>query len=220
MSANPSESRSGYLKGKSACVQTHVYTCGMKTLPHEPVVVPGPEPTEDQLAWLGLALSPGLGPRRILEAMRGVESPSDVFRISLTELEGLHMPASAAQFVFDGKARLAAKEEWARVVEQGATILTYGCADYPDRLKEIYDPPPVLWIRGVVSLLARPAIAIVGTRHPSPYGSGIAEMLARDLSVRRLLVVSGMARGIDTCAHKGALAARRPTVAVWARAST
>src|SRR5260370_1885798 len=63
--------------------------------------------------------------------------------------------------------------------------------------------------------MARPAIAIVGTRHPSPYGSGVAEMLARDLAARRLLVVSGMARGIDTCAHKGSLAARMPTVAVW-----
>jgi DNA processing protein len=63
-------------------------------------------------------------------------------------------------------------------------------------------------------LLARPSIAVVGTRRPTPYGSGIAEMLARDLAARHLLIVSGMARGIDTCAHKGALAARMPTVAV------
>jgi len=73
----------------------------------------------------------------------------------------------------------------------------------------------VLWVRGPVRLLSRPAIAIVGTRHPSPYGSGIAELLARDLAVRRLLIVSGMARGIDSFAHKGALSARMPTVAVW-----
>ena len=73
----------------------------------------------------------------------------------------------------------------------------FGCAEYPERLKEIYDPPPVLWVRGDVSLLSRPSIAVVGTRHPTPYGSGVAEMLARDLAVRRLLIVSGMARGID-----------------------
>jgi DNA processing protein len=73
----------------------------------------------------------------------------------------------------------------------------------------------VLWVRGDVQLLSRPSIAIVGTRHPTPYGSGVAEMLARDLAVRRLLVVSGMARGIDSCAHRGALAARMPTLAVW-----
>lgn len=170
---------------------------------------------EDRLAWLALALTPGLGPRRILEAMREVDAASRIFSLTLTELEGLRLPAMAAQFIFDGKARQAAEEEWARVTAQGATVVTFGCAEYPERLKEIYDPPPVLWVRGEVGLLARPSIAVVGTRHPSPYGSGVAEKLARDLAVRRLLIVSGMARGIDTCAHKGALAARMPTVAVW-----
>jgi DNA processing protein len=170
---------------------------------------------EDRLAWLALALTPSLGPKRILDAMKEVRSASRLFALTLTELEGLRFPAEAAQFIFDGKARQAAEEEWERVAAQGATVLSYGCPDYPERLREIYDPPPVLWVRGDVNLLNRPSIAIVGTRHPSPYGSGIAEMLARDLSARRLLVVSGMARGIDTCAHKGALAARMPTVAVW-----
>jgi DNA processing protein len=173
------------------------------------------QPEDDRLAWLALALSPALGPKRILVAIKELDAPSQLFALSLTELEGLRFPAETAQFIFDGKARLVAEEEWARVTAQGATILSYDCAAYPERLKEIYDPPPVLWVRGDASLLARPSIAVVGTRHPSPYGSGVAEMLARDLAVRRLLIVSGMARGIDTCAHKGALAARMPTVAVW-----
>jgi DNA processing protein len=176
---------------------------------------------EDRLAWLALALSPGLGPKRILDAMKLVGAAGKngaagrIFELTLTELEGLRLPAQAAQFIFDGKARAAAEDESARVAAQGATVVTLGCAEYPERLKEIYDPPPVLWVRGPASLLARPSIAVVGTRHPSPYGSGIAEMLARDLAVRKLLIVSGMARGIDTCAHKGALAARTATVAVW-----
>jgi DNA processing protein len=97
----------------------------------------------------------------------------------------------------------------------GATLLSFGCAENPERLKEIYDPPPVLWVRGDVGLLGQPSIAVVGTRHPTPYGSGIAELLSRDLAARRLLIVSGMARGIDSCAHRGALAERMPTVAVW-----
>jgi DNA processing protein len=170
---------------------------------------------EDLLAWLAMVMSPGLGPKRILDARRELRSPSQLFELSLTDLEGLRFHAETSHFIFDGKARLAAEEEWARVSAQGATVLSYDCRAYPERLKEIYDPPPVLWVRGDTSLLARPSIAIVGTRHPSPYGSGVAEMLARDLAVRRLLIVSGMARGIDTCAHKGALAARMPTVAVW-----
>jgi DNA processing protein len=170
---------------------------------------------ENRLAWLALALAPGLGPKRILDAMRELESASQIFTLPLTALEGLKFPAEAAQFIFDGKARRAAEEEWTRVTAQGATITSYSCAEYPERLREIYDPPPVLWVRGDVKLLSRPAIAVVGTRHPTPYGSGVAEMLARDLAARRLLIVSGMARGIDSYAHKGALAARMPTVAVW-----
>jgi len=170
---------------------------------------------EDRLAWLALVLSPGLGPRRILDAVRGIETASRIFELTLTELEGLKFPAEAAQFIFDGKARRAAEEEWARIAAQGATVVSYACQEYPERLREIYDPPPVLWVRGDVKLLSRPSIAVVGTRHPTPYGTGMAEMLSRDLAARRLLIVSGMARGIDACAHKGALAARMPTVAVW-----
>ena len=170
---------------------------------------------DDQLAWLALALSPGLGPKRILDAVRELEAPGQIFTMPLTALEGLRFPAAAAQFIFDGKARAAAEAELASVAAQGASVVSFGCAEYPERLKEIYDPPPVLWVRGDARLLSRPAIAVVGTRHPTPYGMGIAEMLSRDLAARRLLIVSGMARGIDSCAHRGALAARMPTVAVW-----
>ena len=170
---------------------------------------------ENRLAWLALVLTPGLGPKRIMEAMRGLKVPKQLFELTLTSLEGLRFPAHSAQFVFDGKARQAAEDEWARVAAHGASLVTFSCAAYPERLKEIYDPPPVLWVRGDAGLLSRPAIAVVGTRHPSPYGSGIAEMLSRDLAARRLLIVSGMARGIDSCAHRGALVAGMPTVAVW-----
>lgn len=170
---------------------------------------------ETRLAWLALAMSPGLGPKRIAEAMRQVEAPIDILSLPLTMLESLRFPPQAAQFVFDGKARTTAEAELKRAAAENATIISFDCPEYPERLKEIFDPPPVLWIRGDVKQLTRPTIAVVGTRHPTPYGSGIAEMLSRDLAARNLLIVSGMARGIDTCAHKGALAARMPTVAVW-----
>src|ERR1017187_6417991 len=187
----------------------------MMILPDEKISATSASLDEERLAWLALTLAPGLGPKRILDAVKQLATPSEIFRLPLTSLEALRLPAHTAQFIFEGNARQAAEEEWARVSAQGATIITLGCPEYPERLKEIHDPPPVLWLRGAPELLARPSIAIVGTRHPSPYGSGIAEMLARDLAVRRLVIVSGMARGIDTCAHKGALAARMPTVAVW-----
>ncbi|WP_348260670.1 DNA-processing protein DprA [Telmatobacter sp. DSM 110680] len=170
---------------------------------------------ENRLGMLALTLTPNLGPKRVLDAVAQLRIPGQIFELTLTELEGLRLPADAAQFIFDGKARRAADEEWGKIIQCGATILTSWCSNYPERLKEIYDPPPVLWVRGDIGLLSRPSIGVVGTRHPSPYGTGVAEMLSRDLAAHRLTIVSGMARGIDTCAHKGALVARTPTIAVW-----
>jgi DNA processing protein len=161
-----------------------------------------------RLAWLALVLTPGMGATRTQKAMRRLGEPERLFEASLTELEGLGLPAESAQFCFAGRARKAAEEEMNRVLEAGGTILTPSDETYPERLGEIYDPPAVLWIRGDVMQLARPGIAVVGTRHPSTYGSAMAEMLARDLAVRRLVIFSGMARGVDTAAHKGALEAR------------
>src|SRR5258707_1122048 len=90
---------------------------------------------EDRLAWLALALSPGLGPKRILDARKELQSPSQLFELSLTDLEGLRFPAQTAHFIFDGKARRAAEEEWARVTAQSAPVLSYHCPAYPERIE-------------------------------------------------------------------------------------
>jgi DNA processing protein len=173
-----------------------------------------------RLAWMALALTPEMGPTRIARAMArlgadGGEGAERLFEASLTELEGLGMPARAAQYVADGRARAAAENEAKRIAEAGGIFLTREEAAYPERLLEIYDPPAVLWVRGDVALLARPGIAVVGTRQPTPYGVGMAEMLSRDLAHRRMTILSGMARGVDSAAHKGALDAGGKTVAVW-----
>ncbi len=168
-----------------------------------------------RLAWMALALTPGLGPRRILQAVDRVGSAEAVVRLPLTALEAQPFPAPAVQFLADGQAWKAAQQEAERLREMGADFLTYEDEAYPERLREIFDPPPVLWTRGDVRLLAKPGIAVVGTRHPSPYGSGMAELLSRDLATRGLLVISGMARGIDAFAHRGAIQAKQPTVAIW-----
>jgi DNA processing protein len=170
---------------------------------------------EARLGWLAMALTPGMGPTRIGKAVTALGAAEYLFEASLTELEMSGMPVSAVQFIFEGKAREAAEAEMKRVAEAGGSILTPDDAAYPERLLEIYDPPAVLWIRGDADLLARPGIAVVGTRQPSPYGAGMAELLSRDLANRRLVILSGMARGVDTAAHKGAIAAGGKTVAVW-----
>ncbi|WP_158750716.1 DNA-processing protein DprA [Acidobacterium sp. S8] len=169
----------------------------------------------ERLAWLALVLTPGLGPRRILRAVREAGSAEAILGLPLTGLEALQFPAQAVQFIADGQALRAANDELEAMQKSGAAFLTYSDPDYPERLREIFDAPVLLWVRGDVSLLAKAAIAVVGTRHPSPYGSGMAEMLSRDLAGRGVVILSGMARGVDTAAHKGALAAKGKTVAVW-----
>ena len=169
----------------------------------------------DRLAWMSLILSPGMGATRTLRAMAKMIQPRELLTASLTELESVGLPAAAAQFVFDGRARTAAETEIRRVDEAGASFLTYDDVAYPERLREIYDPPVVLWVRGEVKLLSQPGIAVVGTRRPSPYGAGMAQLLSRDLAGRGVVILSGMARGVDTEAHKGALEAGGRTVAVW-----
>ena len=170
---------------------------------------------EARLAWLALVLTPRMGPTRCGRAVQRLGAAERMFSASLTELESTGMPAEAAQFCYDGRARAAALDEAQRLAEAGASFVTPEDDDYPQRLLEIYDPPPVLWVRGNASLLNRAGIAVVGTRHPTPYGAGMAEMLSRDLARRGVVILSGMARGVDTCAHKGALEAGGTTIAVW-----
>ncbi len=168
-----------------------------------------------KLGWMALVLTPGMGAIRSMKTAERLGGAAGVFRASLTELEAVGMPAASAQFMADGRGLKAAESEVKRVSEAGGSFLTPEDGAYPERLREIYDPPAVLWIRGRVEGLGRAGIAVVGTRQPSPYGAGMAELLARDLANRRLAIFSGMARGVDTAAHKGALDAGGTTVAVW-----
>ncbi len=170
---------------------------------------------ESQLGWLALALAPGMGPTRTLRAVRRLGAAERLWGASLTELKGAGLTAAAAQFCFDGRGRRSAEEEIRRVHEQAAVLITPDMDAYPGPLLEIYDPPSILWVRGNVDALSRPGIGVVGTRHPTPYGAGMAEMLSRDLARRGLAIFSGMARGVDTAAHKGALGGGGVTVAVW-----
>jgi DNA processing protein len=161
------------------------------------------------LSWLALQLTPGLGARLTGKLLRQFGSPEEVFRASLTELEACRLPAAAAQAVHSRDAFRDAEKELAEVRRLGCHLLHWEETAYPRRLLEIYDPPPLLYVRGDVAVLARHALAMVGTRRPTPYGNQIAERLAKDLAERGLVIVSGLARGIDSSAHRGACAAAR-----------
>ena len=168
-----------------------------------------------QLQWLALSQTPGVGAgrgRRLVESFGGIDR---LFAASLTALEAAGLAAAAAQSIALGKSLELAAEEMDRAKELGARVIVPGDAEYPRRLLEIYDPPLVLYLKGDAEVIDKPGIAIVGTRHPTPYGTGMAERLACDLAVRGLIVFSGMARGVDTAAHRGALSAHGRTVAIW-----
>ncbi len=170
---------------------------------------------ERQWQWLALSLTPQLGPtrgRRLVEHFGDIDR---VFRASLTELEASGIPAASAQSVALGKSYELAENEFVKTAEAGAKIVAIGDAEYPQRLMEIYDPPLALRVRGDVSILSKPGIAVVGTRHPTPYGLGMSERLSCDLAARGLILFSGLARGVDTAAHRGAVNARGKTVAVF-----
>jgi DNA processing protein len=165
--------------------------------------------------WLALSLAPGVGPTRVKRLLEYFGDVEQVFRASLTELEAAGLPAASAQSLALGASMQLADEELAKVHAAGATLLVPDDPAYPRQLLEIYDPPAVLRVRGDVQALSRPGIAIVGTRHPTPYGLGMAERLACDLAARGLIIFSGMARGVDSAAHRGAVNAKAKTVAVF-----
>jgi len=168
-----------------------------------------------QIAWLALTLTPGLGPtraRRLVEFFGNVEG---VLNASLTELEAAGLPATAAQSLGTGRSIELAHDELAKAAAGEISLIALDDGEYPTRLRQIYDPPLVLYVRGNVEALAKPGIAVIGTRHPTPYGTGMAERLACDLASRGLVIFSGLARGVDTAAHRGAISAKGKTVAVF-----
>ena len=167
------------------------------------------------LEWLAISLTSGLGPTKSRKLVEHFGSAEAVFHASLTELESTGIQAISAQSIATGKSAEMAREEIARAAAAGVTVLSCEDVCYPSRLKEIYDPPLVLYVRGNPEVLLQPGIAMVGTRHPTPYGSGMAERLACDLASQGLVIISGMARGVDTASHRGAITAKGKTVAVF-----
>jgi DNA processing protein len=181
-------------------------------LPNATAVSPS---TTHILEWLALSLTPGLGPTKARKLVEHFGNAEAVFHASLTELESTGIKAVSAQSIATGKSAELGREEFSQAAAASVTLVSPEDSCYPPRLREIYDPPLVLYVRGNAEVLSKPGIAMVGTRHPTPYGSGMAERLACDLAGQGLVIISGMARGVDTASHRGAITAKGKTIAVF-----
>jgi DNA processing protein len=167
------------------------------------------------LSWLALALTSGLASRLSARLLRKFGSPDGVFRASLPQLESCHLPAQVAQSLIKKEAfKRAAKElDGVRKIA-GCSLLNWTEPAYPQTLLQIYDPPVLLYVRGDPQVLNLPSLSIVGTRRPTLYGTQMAQRLGRDLAARGLVIVSGMARGIDAIGHQGAMDANGRAIGV------
>lgn len=169
----------------------------------------------ETLHWLALVLTPGLGARKTVDLIEAYRSVEALFRATASELRGCGLSASAAQAIASGCAFDTAIRLQERMRAEQIGLFTIRDAVYPKLLRHIFDPPVCLFYRGSTECLEQTAVAMVGTRRPTVYGTTVADRFAREFAQAGACVVSGMAKGIDTAAHKGALEGGGPTIAVF-----
>ncbi|MCL6614511.1 MAG: DNA-processing protein DprA [Firmicutes bacterium] len=164
--------------------------------------------------WIALNKVPGIGPKRFGQLIQCFGSARAAWEASPEALAAAGIGPRAAETLVEARRRIAPEEEMARVVREGVGVLALYLPGYPRLLAKIPDPPPVLFVRGKIGPEDEAAVAVVGTRNPTPTGRFTAERLAGDLARQGVTIVSGMARGIDTAAHRGAIEAGGRTIAV------
>ena len=154
---------------------------------------------EDRLSWLRLIRSRKVGVATFFRML----AEHGTAQAALAALPAVAAEAGIANY--EPCSIKAARAELAAGVRAGARLLCYGAPDYPRSLADLTDAPPLLWARGRAELLERPTVAVVGARNASSLGLRMARKLAADLAAEGIVVVSGLARGIDAAAHEGAL---------------
>ncbi|MGZ3514075.1 MAG: DNA-processing protein DprA [Thermodesulfobacteriota bacterium] len=170
---------------------------------------------EDVSYWLALSLTPGLGSVLIKRLLDRFRTPEAVFRASVRELSGIEgLGEKVVGEIRNGPQEKIVERELSLLQRVEGKVVTLKDDDYPKRLKDIYDPPALLYVRGELRREDELAVAIVGSRKTAPYGRWMTEKIGEDLARHGVTVVSGMARGIDSLAHKGAIQGGGRTIAV------
>jgi len=165
--------------------------------------------------WIALNMTPGVGPRVTARLLEHFGSAEAIFDASRRDLALLRLTPETIESIANRELHERAEAEIDRVRKLGGDILVLDDGVYPTLLRETYDPPVVLYVKGAWSeCFDRPCVAIVGSRRCSTYGQNAALMLSRELAQRGVTIISGMARGIDASAHRGTLEAGGHTVGV------
>lgn len=173
--------------------------------------------TREERDSLALHIVPGIGPKLTAALLRRFGSAAGVLAASSAELQEIrHLQPAVADMLKKSIAAGDVDAELALMAKHQVRLVSLGSPDYPDALAAIDVPPRFLYVRGTLEPRDAHAIAIVGSRHCTSYGRRIAERLAADMARAGFTVVSGLARGIDGCAHRGALEAKGRTIAVLA----
>ncbi len=166
-------------------------------------------------ACIALNMVPGLGPvrlRRLLDRFGSADAVLSAKQADLARTEGVGPEVSEAIARWQEHADLDAEQQ--RIADLGAHVLTWDSPEYPRLLREIHDPPIALYVLGSVTERDNHSVGVVGSRHATHYGLETAKKLSYQMAYAGLTVISGLARGIDTAAHQGALAAKGRTIAV------
>ncbi len=171
---------------------------------------------EDLKYWIALSAIPQLGTARFRRLESYFGSLEHAWRASLSQLRDAGLDSRTAQEIVAGRDRLDPDDGMESLVRAGVTAVNWNVDGYPPRLKQISDPPPVLYYIGDIRPEDECAVAIVGTRHPTAYGRKAAAILSRDLASAGITVVSGLALGIDGVAHRAALDCGGRTIAAMA----
>ncbi len=154
----------------------------------------------------------GLGPLKIQQILSRLSSPEDILNFEIGDFTGRGIPEKISLPLIRLRDSSEFKKEIDGIVKEGIKITAPGDKEYPVLLSKIYDPPAVLYIKGRLDVLSEKLFAVVGSRRATFYGLNSAEKFAYELAMCGLVIVSGLARGIDTYAHKGALASGRTVV--------
>lgn len=166
--------------------------------------------------WIAFARIPRIGRVRIQQLEDHFGTLAEAWRATPGALRDAGLDAGALSTIGEARPSIEPEREAAQMAAHGVRALTWHDDEYPDQLREVYDRPPVLFIRGVLVKADDWSVAVVGTRRVTVYGRQVAEEMSRGLAVNRVTVVSGLARGVDGVAHRAALAAGGRTVAVMA----